>query len=366
MLPFLPRPMIPPRRAVRSAARQRNLTPRLEALERRLALASFSGLGDLAGGEFHSGATDVSADGLVVVGGSRSALGSEAFRWTVDDGMVGLGDLPGGGFFSSANAVSADGTVVVGLGRTNSPANRPFRWTVEAGMTAIGEVDSGGSAYGVSADGTVVVGQYDGEAFRWTHDDGIRNLGELEGGRYARDAFGVSSDGMVIVGVGASTGALRWTRETGLVDIGGGTPFATSADGSVVVGRSLRWTSNEGLVGYEEGPGGLRVHEARDVSADGSTIVGIGYRDATREHEAFIWNPSSGTQSLKQLLVNSGASVHRWKLIGAQGISGDGTTIVGYGTNPDGYQEAWIARLDPPPSPPNLSVNSNITTSTLR
>jgi len=48
---------------------------------------SFMPLGDLPGGEFYSEAHAVSADGSVVVGYSGSALGSEAFRWTREDGM---------------------------------------------------------------------------------------------------------------------------------------------------------------------------------------------------------------------------------------------------------------------------------------
>jgi probable HAF family extracellular repeat protein len=66
------------------------------------AVATFQGLGDLAGGSFSSFAIGVSADGSVVVGQGLSASGSEAFRWTSGTGMVGLGDLPGGLFFSSA------------------------------------------------------------------------------------------------------------------------------------------------------------------------------------------------------------------------------------------------------------------------
>ena len=58
----------------------------------------FMGVGDLPGGGISSQAFAVSADGLVVVGGSSSANGGEAFRWTQAGGMVGLGDLPGGGF----------------------------------------------------------------------------------------------------------------------------------------------------------------------------------------------------------------------------------------------------------------------------
>jgi probable HAF family extracellular repeat protein len=64
-------------------------------------------LGDLPGGEFHSVAIGVSADGSVIVGPSDSASGYEAFRWTSDGGMVGLGDLPGGWFQSRPTASAA-------------------------------------------------------------------------------------------------------------------------------------------------------------------------------------------------------------------------------------------------------------------
>src|SRR5688572_24003293 len=76
--------------------------------------ATFSGLGDLAGGAFMSRAIGISADGSVVVGSSASTAGDQAFRWTSGGGMVGLGDLPGGAFASTAHDVSADGTVIVG------------------------------------------------------------------------------------------------------------------------------------------------------------------------------------------------------------------------------------------------------------
>ena len=73
---------------------------------------SFTGLGDLPGGDFFSNAWAVSSDGSVVVGASTSSGVSEAFRWTRGGGMVGLGDLPGGDFASTARDVSADGSIL--------------------------------------------------------------------------------------------------------------------------------------------------------------------------------------------------------------------------------------------------------------
>ncbi|HJS07049.1 MAG TPA: hypothetical protein VJ809_05290, partial [Pirellulales bacterium] len=116
---------------------------------------TFTPLGDLPGGVFHSAAFGVSADGSVVVGDSRSASGLEAFRWTSTGGMIGLGDLPGGSFESVAGDVSADGSVVVGGGRSAS-GDQAFRWTSGGAMVGLGELPGGDSfsyAFGVSGDG---------------------------------------------------------------------------------------------------------------------------------------------------------------------------------------------------------------------
>jgi probable HAF family extracellular repeat protein len=72
----------------------------------------------------------------------------------------GLGDLPGGSIDSLAFGVSADGQVVVGRSIGENGQQMPFRWTAQNGMTSIGFLpgDGGGTAYKVSADGNVIVG----------------------------------------------------------------------------------------------------------------------------------------------------------------------------------------------------------------
>jgi probable HAF family extracellular repeat protein len=72
-----------------------------------------------------------------------------------------LGDLPGAPFSSSAYGVSADGSVIVGWGASAS-GYEAFRWTSEGGMVGLGttlpDSDSVSFAKGVSGDGSVVVG----------------------------------------------------------------------------------------------------------------------------------------------------------------------------------------------------------------
>jgi probable HAF family extracellular repeat protein len=80
-----------------------------------------------------------------------------AFRWTVDGGMQDLGTL--GGYWSGAYGVSADGAVVVGSAGTPQGMIVPFAGR-RGGMQDLGTLPGGccSEAFGVSADGSVVVG----------------------------------------------------------------------------------------------------------------------------------------------------------------------------------------------------------------
>ena len=62
-------------------------------------------------------------------------------------------------------------------------------------------------------------------------------------------------------------------------------------------------------------------------------------------------------RSLQSVLTTDfglGTSLTGWQLIEARGISTDGLTIAGIGTNPSGATEAWVAQLQPIPEPSTL------------
>jgi probable HAF family extracellular repeat protein len=243
------------------------------------------GLGVLPG-QNTSWAWDVSHAGSVVVGESRLAFVSneEAFRW--EGGvMVGLGFLPGGSQ-STAKGVSADGSVVIGTSQSAAYAG--------------------------------------GEAFRWNNGV-MQALGTLPGSAFGSEAFGVSADGSIVVGGAFNSSsfleAFLWTGGvmTGLGDLPGGNDisqaFAVSANGGVVVGRGT--------------PAGC------------FDFLGCG--------EAFIWTPEDGLQNLKTFIETEfGLDLTGWTLSEARGVSDDGLTIVGRGTNPGGDLEGWIAVIPEP------------------
>ncbi|HUT30057.1 MAG TPA: hypothetical protein VMX13_09720 [Sedimentisphaerales bacterium] len=327
--------------------------------------ASFEGLGDLPGGMLFSDVNShcISGNGSVVVGRSHSASGYRAFRWTASGGMQDLGDLPGGASESSAWAVSADGLVAVGWSYSAS-GFEAFRWTAGTAMQGLGYLPGGSSfsmAIGTSADGSVVVGGSDApsgyQAFRWTQSEGMVSLEDPPGSIFPMEATDVSADGAVVVGKGISVSgaeAFRWTQSggmTGLGDLPGGyfssEATAVSADGSVIVGNSMsasgyeafRWTESKGMVGL-----GYVYSCADSVSGDGSVVVGsIGWNDA------FIWDAVHGMRSLKGVLESEyGLDLTGWSLKMAKGISDDASAIAGWGINPNGNAEAWIARISEP------------------
>ncbi len=366
------------------------------------AAASFQGLGDLSGGVFNSAATAVSDNGLVVVGSSESASGTEAFYWSLSQGMIGLGDLPGGPFNSVANDVSADGSVIVGQGSRGSIANsegEAFVWTLNDGMVGLGDLPGGyewSTANSISADGSVIVGSgyeegnstFGKRAFYWTADTGIVNIGyplfpNIPNQEGFSSGQAVSADGSVIVGGCNHTPnyvyggvAYRWDASTGFNKLGmlpssvhvpGSGAIAVSADGSVVVGNSssedygrpasesFYWTAEGDMVGlgfiYDP-----YYHFAFDnyvaaVSADGSVVVGKSDSDINEsgKYRAYIWSADEGMQFLHDVLTNDlGLDLTGWTLTEATGISADGLTVVGTGINPNGETEAFIARLPEP------------------
>ena len=233
------------------------------------------GLGDLPGGGFDSAANGVSGDGSVSSATADSASGCEAFRWTSGGGMVGLGDLPGGGSTATPTASAPTARSIVGYSTTPPPAREAFRWTSGGGMVGLGDLPGGAfnsEAYGVSADGSVVVGVQ-----RLRLRPARRSAGRAAAAwsawatcpaAFSSSAYGVSGDGSVVVGYSNSdsgTEAFRWTADGGmraLWDVLLSHGVDPAADG---------WTE---------------LASARGISADGNTIVGYGIRNGNTE--AFV------------------------------------------------------------------------------
>jgi probable HAF family extracellular repeat protein len=332
--------------------------------------AVFQGLGDLPGGSFSSSAQGVSADGKVVVGSGSPDSGALAFVWTEETGMISLGNISDNSFNESwAYGISGNGKVIVGSGDVGNSWNthKGFVWTQENGMTLIGSLDESEryEAFTASQNGSIIVGDGGQQVFRWTEETGCVGLGTLEG-RNASRGVDVSDDGSVIVGSSYnlpnwdSEQAYRWTEEDGIVGLGFlpnsnySFAIAVSNDGKVIVGTgyadgtypAFRWTKESGMVNIGHLSGKTTTHP-QDLTADGSIIVGGSFQNRGASPAAFIWDENNGMRKLQDVLQNDyGLDLTGWTLAVANGITPDGKVIVGWGTNPEGNQEAFRVELD--------------------
>jgi hypothetical protein len=145
-----------------------------------------------------SWAYGVSADGSVAVGKTGTPEGTTflAFRWQQNGPYQTLGTLPGR-VNSEATDVSADGQVIVG-----QSDELGFRWAAATGMVSIGAV----TPTATSADGSVIVGSMAAGAFIWTQSGGavllcdyLAGAGVTTDGLTLLNALDVSADGRSIL-----------------------------------------------------------------------------------------------------------------------------------------------------------------------
>jgi len=313
--------------------------------------------------------TAVSNDGQTIVGNIQSTYG--AFRWTQAGGFVALGQdptpSPGG-----APGVSADGLEVAAtiVGQDSSTYSTAGLWTQGVGWHQLmppGPVDladidrTNSDAYGLSGDGSTVVGLYwktngRGHAFSWRQATGGVDLGSMLQGHSSR-ANGVNADGSVVVGWDeAAQGnwrAAAWYNgvEALLTDTtGDGQATRSNPDGTIIVGYDnnsatgtrevTRWTrtgstwSAASHLGAVPGTiAGYGENYPLGITKDGATIVGYCTFDGSPYNTTgFVWTPSTGTIDVVNWLGNNGVAVDPGFYIeSVTCMTPDGQWIVGYG-----------------------------------
>jgi uncharacterized membrane protein len=200
------------------------------------------------------------------------ALSASATAAPMFQGLAFLSYDAYGWAWSDAFGVSGDGSTVVGS--STGETDEPFRWTPSGGMKGLDLAgDGGGAAGGASFDGRVIVGvsqRYWGGQW-WSHARSWVDGSPAYYGPDGSTAEAVSGDGKVIVGA-TPGGAVRWVDRTPEV-LGPGIARGVSSDGKVIGGTTgpngqiVEWHGPG--VAYTYGPGTVR-----DVSSDG---VLVGY-----------------------------------------------------------------------------------------
>lgn len=216
--------------------------------------------------------------------------------------------------FSEAAGASGDGSVVVGtLSNTLGGGGQAFRWTAATGLQGMGSpFDAPVFARGVSRDGRVIVGERDGlhaRAYTWTEAGGFQYLPSLPE-RDDSGAYGVSPDGSIVVGRSGIGDPAMWTngqvRNLGLPPgVVHGACTAVNADGTIAVGyayngsddlRAYVWSAATGprflddmlTASGLELPTGWRLERLTGISDDGQTFAGFAEQEGTLHRQGFV------------------------------------------------------------------------------
>ncbi len=245
--------------------------------------------------------------GRVALAGLASSGGVAAVAAPPEPGFY-LPGLAPGAKYGWVTSLSSDGMVAGGFSAEIGPIFAAgFTWNKAGGRSDFGLLPGMPPytpAYGVSDNG-VVAGVMDTvsippRAYRWTGSGALQDLGLLPGEERSY-AWGVSGDGAVVVGH-AEYGT--WTYYTG---------------------QAFRWTAAKGMQGLGYAKAGDFLSDARAVSRDGKTIVGISGPLGT---DAFVWTEQDGMKPLPMLPGSLGDA-------SAEGVTVDGLVIVGASTAPD-------------------------------
>ncbi len=318
---------------------------------------------------FNAEIFDMSADGSVVVGQTRTQSNSgpvRAFRWTPANGVQFL-QIPGGFIEDPARGVSSDGGTIVGAN-----GSWAFVWR---GRNDFFEIIAPGVTRAANRDGTVAVGVApvsNPRAFRWV--EGLISILQPPERTHAWD---VSDDGDIVAGatgVGSETRAARWVDGKGWhnleplpgADENTSTAFRISRDGELVIGRVndtvngesevFLWTESGGSVSLGDlAPAGQYNSIPAGISDNGDTIVG-----SQRDLGAFLWTSADGMRLLRDVLADDYATdLSDIDIGGPANISADGTIIVMTGRLDSLNHSVGLLIRIPPDCPADFTTAGN-------
>lgn len=242
--------------------------------------------------------------------------------------IIDLGNLGGTNF--TPYSVSRDGKTVVGSVIDPSGVQRGFIWTETNGMRYLTEPGVSGGAWGITRDGSKVVGfmttpgsTTNSNAFRWSAENGFDLLSPVSSSSHG---IAVSNDGQTVVGRvqapyggnpnGSTWQPAIWVSGSHQATIPSFSPFclfsSVSGDGSIVTGfggfPDSPFSSNVAFV-WDQVNGvklldildGFSVSNSFEISEDGQWIVGALFSSSTTQ--AVLWK-LDGSATLMQPFGN--------------------------------------------------------------
>lgn len=260
----------------------------------------------------------ISADGKTVIG--QFAPGNP-FVWR---GGSTSRFRPGGDILDQyCQAISADGSLIVGK------AGKAYRWK-RSGANFVARPST--FAYGVSLDGSVIVGQEEtktgSKGFIWTNNT-YQPIDEFA-------AMCVSGNGKIVAGIRNEKGTIRAFERRDKIstaleipaEASDSTAFGINKDGSKIVGsvtfikggtQGALWSPEKGCTLLQNS--GMKESVAKCITTDGSWIGGYA------GDQAAIWSPDGKITFLEMALRQSGNATKGWNLESVNGIARVGNVL---------------------------------------
>jgi hypothetical protein len=295
-------------------------------------------------GSSHSfiSASDITADGSWIAYRARpNGTGTLVAMLGAGDGSSATPLGRNGNLSSAATQINDAGNILFGFGTDSNGLLQSFRWTAGGGYQQFtnpaGYDESLPAQRGTSSDGSVSVGDISNidldtgeetahQAYRWTLPSGILGLGYLPGGDRSV-ALGVSADGNTVFGISNST----------------------NSPGDTFFGELFLWTSGPGMVSLGKPAGYDEYNNVGGMSADASVLVAsAGDSTGQNPDAAFIYPTAAHIYyDVGALIAQAGAaaSIAGWSELTPFGVSDDGTTLFGSGTDPNGLTQGWVAHF---------------------
>ncbi len=295
-------------------------------------------IGEPTTGEFISGWTNVTSNGLLISGSMTNPASGfdEMGQYNVASGTWSfMGGLVGGSGteLSSAWGMSSDGQTIVGLGWGTGGEAHAVKWSQATGLVDLGSTvkERSSRANSVTDDGTVIVGWQDNDygdrqGVYWKN--GTQVAITDENGNATGEAVAITPDAQTIVGftldnpfIWKATG--EYTTITHPDPDFSGAAAAITDDGKTVVGYFRPW--------------------------NGSAVLG----------EGFIYTEESGRVNLNEYVASLGLDDLGITFALPLGISPNGQYIVGIGRTDDDLR-GFVIKLPAALGTSNGSVSSKI------
>ncbi len=248
-----------------------------------------------------------------------------------------------GNLSSAATQINDAGNTLFGFGTDANGLFHSFRWTAGGGYQQftepVGYNESLSAQRGTSSNGSASVGDISNidldspeetetahQAYRWTVVTGLFGLGYLPGGDRSV-ALGISADGNTVFGISNSA----------------------NSPGVTYFGELFLWTSGSGMVSLGKPAGYDQWDNVGGMSPDASVLVAsAGDSSGQNPDAAFIYPTAAHFYyDVGALIAQAGAaaSIAGWSELTPFGISDDGTTLFGNGTDPNGLTQGWVAHF---------------------